>query len=59
MIKHIVFIKIKGAASDEAKLADLNKLKAALEGLPSQISQIKKFEVGINVSDSSTASPKE
>ncbi len=56
MIKHIVFIKIKGAASDDAKLQDLNKLKDALEALPSQISQIKNFEVGINVSDSSSAS---
>lgn len=56
MIKHIVFIKIKGAESDEAKLKDLNTLKTALEALPAQISEIKKFEVGINISDSKTAS---
>jgi len=56
MIKHIVFIKIKGAASGDAKLQDLNKLKDALKALPAQISQIKKIEVGINVSDSSSAS---
>ncbi|NPA45021.1 MAG: Dabb family protein [Chlorobi bacterium] len=55
MIKHVVFIKIKGAASDDEKLQDLKKLKEALDALAAQISQIKKFEVGINVSDSSSA----
>jgi len=56
MIKHIVFIKIKGASSDDVKLNDLNTLKAALDALPAQISEIKKYEVGINVSDSNSAS---
>ena len=56
MIKHIVFIKIKGASSDDVKLNDLNTLKAALDALPAQISQIKKYEVGINISDSNSAS---
>jgi len=55
MIKHIVFIKLKGVSDDE-KMEGLNKLKAALDNLPSQISEIKKYETGINVSDSSTAS---
>ncbi len=56
MIKHIVFIKIKGAASEEAKMSDLQKLKEALDKLPSQIPEIKKYETGINISDASTAS---
>ena len=55
MIKHIVFIKLKGVSDDE-KMEGLNKLKAALDNLPSQISEIKKYETGINLSDSSTAS---
>ena len=55
MIKHTVFIKLKGA-SDAEKSDGLGKLKAALDNLPSQISEIKKFETGINVSDSSSAS---
>ena len=55
MIKHIVFIKLKGI-SDEEKLDGLTKLKTALDSLPSQISEIKKFETGINASDSSSAS---
>lgn len=55
MIKHIVFIKLKGVSDDE-KAESLNKLKAALDNLPSQISEIKKFETGINISESSSAS---
>ncbi|MCF6366554.1 MAG: Dabb family protein [Bacteroidales bacterium] len=55
MIKHIVFIKLKGVSDDE-KNDGLNKLKTALDNLPSQISEIKKFETGINISDASTAS---
>lgn len=56
MIKHIVFIKIKGAASEDEKINDLNKLKDALDALPAIIPEIKKFETGINISDASTAS---
>jgi len=55
MIKHIVFIKLKGVSDDE-KNEGLKKLKEALDSLPSQISEIKKFETGINISNSSTAS---
>ena len=55
MIKHIVFIRIK-ANSEDDKLLNLNALKDSLEKLPSQISEIKNFEVGINISDSKSAS---
>ncbi len=56
MIKHIVFIKIKGASSNDEKMANLKKLKDALDNLPSQISEIKSFQTGINISDVSSAS---
>ncbi len=56
MIKHIVFIKIKGAASEDEKMNDLKKLKEALDNLSSQIPEIKTFQTGINISDASTAS---
>ncbi len=56
MIKHIVFIKIKGASSEDEKMNDLKKLKSALDALPGTIPEIKNYETGINISDSSTAS---
>ncbi len=55
MIKHIVFIKLKGV-SEEEKAESLTKLKEAIDNLPSIISEIKKFETGINISDSASAS---
>lgn len=54
MIKHIVFIRLK--AADDEKLKNLNQLKEALDNLPSQIPEIKSFETGLNISDSSSAS---
>ncbi|MCD4793295.1 MAG: Dabb family protein [Bacteroidales bacterium] len=54
MIKHIVFIRLK--AADDEKLKNLNQIKEALDNLPSQIPEIKSFETGINISDSSSAS---
>ncbi|NOZ35642.1 MAG: Dabb family protein [Chlorobi bacterium] len=56
MIKHIVFIRIKGANSEDAKINDLNKLKDALDQLPSQIPEIKSYQTGLNISDSAAAS---
>ncbi len=56
MIKHIVFIKIKGAASEDEKMNDLKKLKDALDALPALIPEIKNFQTGINISGASTAS---
>ena len=50
MIKHIVSFKLK----DESK-NKTNLIKELLETLPSKISEIKYFEVGINISDSPTA----
>ena len=56
MIKHIVFVKIKGASSEDEKMNDLKKLKEALDNLPSQIPEIKSYQTGINNSDSASAS---
>ncbi len=56
MIKHIVFIKIKGASSEDEKMKDLKKLKEALDALPSQIPEIKSYQTGFNISDASSAS---
>jgi len=48
MIKHIVSFKL--IDKDKAAL-----IKIELDKLPSKISQIKMFEVGINISDSPAA----
>jgi len=50
MIKHIVSFKLKDEAKDKTSL-----IKNLLERLPSKISEIKYFEVGVNISDSPTA----
>jgi hypothetical protein len=50
MIKHIVSFKLKDDSKDRAE-----EIKKALETLPSKISQIKYFEVGVNISDSPAA----
>lgn len=55
MIKHLVFIRIKADSEDEKK-GNLNSLKEALEKLPSLISEIKSYEVGLNISESKSAS---
>ncbi len=56
MIKHIVFIKIKGASSEDEKKENLKKLKEALDALPAVIPEIKNFQTGMNISDAATAS---
>ena len=50
MIKHIVSFKLKEESKDKAEL-----IKQKLEELSSKISQIKYFEIGINISDSPAA----
>ena len=50
MINHIVAFKLKDEHKDKAKL-----IKQELDSLPSKIHQIKSFEVGINISDSTAA----
>jgi len=50
MIKHIVSFKLKEEAKDKATL-----IKEVLDNLPSKISQIKYYEVGINISESPAA----
>ena len=50
MIKHIVSFKLKEEFKDKSEL-----IKQKLEELPSKISEIKFFEIGINISDSPAA----
>ncbi len=51
MIKHIVMFKLK----PEAPANTANKIKALLDALPAQISEILSFEVGINEKQSDRA----
>lgn len=46
MIKHIVMFRLAGEAA--ARQAMANEFKAAIEALPTQISQLKSVEVGLN-----------
>lgn len=55
MIKHIVFVKIKGA-SEEEKKANLKKLKENLDKLAPNIPEVKNYQSGFNISDSERAS---
>ncbi len=48
MIRHIVAFKLKGYSSQEEKQAAIQIVKQALMKLPSQISVIRSFEVGID-----------
>ena len=50
MIKHIVSFKLKAESKDKTIL-----IKELLETLPEKISEIKYFEVGVNISDSPAA----
>mgnify|MGYP002397122953 CR=1 FL=1 len=52
MIRHIVMVKLK----PETKPASVEKLKSMLEALPPLISEIKFYEVGVNVIESPAAS---
>jgi hypothetical protein len=55
MLKHIVFIKLKSADENE-RTNSLNQLKDALSALPAVIPVIQKYDIGINISDSASAS---
>ncbi|MDC1067658.1 Dabb family protein [Candidatus Kapabacteria bacterium] len=51
MIKHIVMLKFY----DGVKLDIIKKIKKQMDEMPSEISQIKSFETGINISKSHKA----
>ena len=55
MIKHIVMFKLHEFDREEDKLMTLNELKSRIEALPSQISQIRSLETGLNARDLSWA----
>ncbi len=52
MVKHIVLFKLKDNISLEEKLTVMKQFKKAIENLPSEISFIRKIEVGFNVNSS-------
>ena len=54
MIKHIVMFKMKGETLAE-KNTNIRVMKEFLENLPSKITEIKDYEVGINISQASSA----
>jgi hypothetical protein len=55
MIRHIVMFKLREWAEEKDRAANIIELKAKLEALPAQIRDIRFFEVGINVIESSVA----
>jgi hypothetical protein len=55
MIKHIVVFKLKEFAEGKTKKENVLIIKDILECLPAKIEEIKKFEVGINITVSERA----
>jgi hypothetical protein len=55
MIRHIVAFKLKDYPIKEEKLQAAETVKAELMTLPSKISVIRNFEVGINISNGPSA----
>jgi len=55
MIHHIVMIKLKTTLDANEKNAFKQKIKLALESLPSLIEEIKYYEVGLNIIESGRA----
>jgi len=55
MIKHIVMWRLKDVANDSNKRENAIKLKNELESLKEKIKEIRRMEVGINVSLSDAA----
>lgn len=51
MIKHIVMWKLKEVAEGNEKLENAKIIKAGLEALKNEISEIKFIEVGININE--------
>jgi len=55
MIKHIVMIKLKEYPAAMEQKMKLDRIKSELEALPNKISEIKFYEVGINIAVSPVA----
>jgi hypothetical protein len=55
LIKHIVMWKLKEFAEGNDKLENIKIIKASLENLQKDISQIKLIEVGININTAAQA----
>ncbi len=53
MIRHIVMWKLKEQAAGATKQKNAEKLKLILEGLRTNIEEIKNIEVGIQISEES------
>ena len=51
MFKHIVMWKLNEDTSDQTKKESAEVIKSALQQLPSLISEIVSYEVGINLQD--------
>lgn len=51
MLKHIVMWKLNAPAQESSIKENAELIKSALEKLPSLISQIVSYEVGINIQD--------
>lgn len=51
MFKHIVMWKLNEDTSDQSKKDSAELIKSALEQLPSLISEIVSYEIGINLQD--------
>ncbi len=49
MIRHVVMWKLKKKAEGASKEKNANKLKMILEGLKTNIEEIKNVEVGLNI----------
>ncbi|MCF6242834.1 MAG: Dabb family protein, partial [Bacteroidales bacterium] len=55
MIKHIVMFKLSNKYTPEERKRTATELKALLDELPQKISEIKAYEVGVNISKSANA----
>lgn len=52
MIRHIVMWKIKAEYNGKEKAVLLSEMKQKLKTLPSEIKEIKRFDIDINIVDS-------
>lgn len=55
MIKHIVMFKMQDEAEGATGAQNARKIFDILNALPAQISQIKEYEVGVNIATSPAA----